>query len=109
HSSKAGGYARLLKLFGIGPIVYTPHAFITLSPVIGRPKRFIYATIEMVLARLTDRIICGSLVEREHARQLNIADNRLAVIGNGAAAAITPPRSIVRERLGLAEDQIAVG
>jgi len=109
HSSKAGGYARLLKLFGIGPIVYTPHAFITLSPVIGWPKRFSYATIEMILAQLTNRVICESLVEAKHARKLKIAGDQIVTIGNGTTASITPPRSIVRERLGLAEDQIAVG
>ena len=109
HSSKGGGYARLLKLFGVGPIVYTPHAFITLSPVIRGSKRFVYGAIETILARLNDRVICGSLAESEHARRLRIANRKIAVIGNGTAATIAPPRSIVRERLGLAEDQIAVG
>lgn len=109
HSSKGGGYARLLKLCENAPIVYTPHAFVTLSPVAAAPKRLLYGMIEAALALMTDRIICVSSAEREHARRLGIADGKLAVIGNGAAAISGPSRESVRERLGIDPGRVVVG
>jgi glycosyltransferase involved in cell wall biosynthesis len=109
HSSKGGGYARLLKLFGGGTVVYTPHAFVTLSPVTGPVRRVLYRLLERALARLTDRIICASRGEHEHARSLGIAADRLKLIPNGSAKPNAPSRSAVRAELGLAADQIVVG
>jgi glycosyltransferase involved in cell wall biosynthesis len=109
HSSKGGGYARLLKLLGFGPVVYTPHAFATLSPVLPGLKRLVYHGIEVASARLTDQIICTSIGEREHARELGIAEDRLAVIANGSGATAALARHEVRERLGIAADQVVVG
>ena len=109
HSAKGGGYARLLKLLGVGPVVYTPHAFITQSPVLPPMKRFAYRAIETTLGRFADRVICGSQLEREHARELGIGDERLAVIPNGIGSIAVPLRETVRRNLGLTDDQIAVG
>lgn len=109
HSAKGGGYARLLKLFGKTPVVYTPHAFITQSPALAGPKRLGFRAIEAMLARLTDHIICVSRAEGEHAQGLGIPGDRIAVIAHGAAAVATPPRETVRKNLGLAADRIAVG
>jgi glycosyltransferase involved in cell wall biosynthesis len=109
QSSKGGGYARLLKLFGARRVVYTPHAFVTLSPVLWAPKRLMYRTLEWSLAPLTDRVICTSSAEREHALSLGITEERLALIINGNAIEPAPSREGVRNTLGILPHQVVVG
>ena len=108
HSSKGGGYARLLKLYGFGPVFYSPHAFVTLSPITAA-KRIFYHGLEWTLARLTDRIVCTSECELRHARGLGIARARLALICNGAASRPAPQRTSIRAKLGLPPDRIVAG
>jgi glycosyltransferase involved in cell wall biosynthesis len=109
ESSKGGGYARLLKLFGAKTVIYSPHAFVTLSPVVPRLKKFVYHAIEVVLAQLTSRVICTSYSEEEHARWLGISQNKLAMIFNGSDPVETPDRSQIRAGLGITPEQIVVG
>lgn len=109
HSSKGGGYARLLKLFGGGLVLYSPHAFVTLSPAISRSKRAIYHTLERALAPLTDTLICTSQMEMDHALELGIARHRLALIPNGGAPYAAPSRATVRAELGLSGADVVVG
>jgi glycosyltransferase involved in cell wall biosynthesis len=109
HSSKGGGYARLLKLLGHGPVVYSPHAFITMSPLLSSAKRALYRILEWTLARATDRVICTSAAERDHARALGLPASRLSFISNGNTPAAAPPREVVRRQLGIQDSQIAVG
>ena len=109
HSAKGGAYARLLRLSGFAPILYSPHAFITQSPATPVPKRILYGILEFLLARLTHRVLCVSRAERKHAGKLGISGKRLTVIANGADAVDSPSREAVRARLGFAPDQIIVG
>ncbi len=109
HSAKGGGYARLLKLVGRQPVLYSPHAFITSSPLLGPRKRAMYRFIEAVLAKLTDRVICCSSTEQEHALQLGFARDRLNVIANGSAPFEAPAREAIRAELGLLPHQVVVG
>jgi glycosyltransferase involved in cell wall biosynthesis len=109
HSSKGGAYARLLKLFSGGRVFYTPNAFVTMSAEIPRCMCMAYSVIEATLARLTDRIICVSQVERNHAVDLGISAERLTVISNALGIAAWTPREAARERLGLAPDQVVLG
>jgi glycosyltransferase involved in cell wall biosynthesis len=109
HSSKGGGYARLLKPFTSSRICYSPHAFATLSPVAPVAKRLIYRTLEWGLAPLTDRIICTSQGELEHGRALGIGRQRLALIPNGGAAIAAPGRDKLRAELGFSPGQIVIG
>ncbi|HEX3487406.1 MAG TPA: glycosyltransferase [Micropepsaceae bacterium] len=109
HSSNGGGYARLLRFSGTHKILYSPHAFVTLSPVPGREKRLAFRAIEWLLARLTDCIICTSRGELEHALDLQIHRKRLALIANGGSPAAAPSREATRAKLGIAPDQIVVG
>lgn len=109
QSSKGGGYARLLALTEPGAIFYTPHAFITLSPTLPRLHRLAYGSIEAILSWLTDCVVCVSGTERDHARRLGIAADRIGVIVIGADAAAVPPRAGIRAASGLPEDQIVVG
>ena len=108
ESSKGGGFARLLKLFGAKAVLYSPHAFVTLSPFQSFAKRRLFAGIEFLLSHLTDVIVCSSLSEREHALSLGIAPQKLAVVVNGRTQAITRDRASLRGELGLS-DKVVIG
>ncbi|HKQ43988.1 MAG TPA: glycosyltransferase [Rhizomicrobium sp.] len=110
QSSKGGGYARLLKLAGLAKtVLYTPHAFITLSPAVPSAKRLLYHAIELLLAPLTAAIICSSQVEQKHGAGLGISPHKLTVIANGSAAAPLAGRQESRAALGLPADAVVVG
>ena len=111
HSSKAGALTRL-RLPGSGARrIYTPHAFRTMDPNLGRGGRLIYGLIEGFFGRyLSDAVICVSDDEHRHAAEtLKIPERLLSTVINGAA---TPPwgdRDAVRARLGLRPDSFAFG
>lgn len=86
HSSKAGALTRL-RLPGVHiPRVYTPHAFRTMDPGLGRLGHLIYGGIETLLARaFTDKLICVSEDEHRHALALGMPAEKLSVVVNGAA------------------------
>ena len=104
HSSKAGALVRLVRPFGRHiPRVYTPHAFRTMDPGLGRMGRRLFGGIESLLGRrFTDALICVSEDEKRHAAtELGIPEDKLQVIVNGVA---TPPRGErveMRKRLGV--------
>lgn len=110
ESSKGGGYARLLKLFGCAKTVfYSPHAFVTLSPVVPKIRKLLYHAIEVLFAQITDSIICVSHSEHDHARRLGIHENKLDVIFNGSDPVQAPDRWESRSAIGIASDKIVVG
>jgi glycosyltransferase involved in cell wall biosynthesis len=110
ESSKGGGYARLLKIFGCTKTVfYSPHAFVTLSPVVPKIKKLLYHFIEVMFAQITDSIICTSNSEHDHARKLGIHENKLNVILNGSDPIEAPDRWESRAALGIAPDKIVAG
>jgi glycosyltransferase involved in cell wall biosynthesis len=110
HSSKAGALTRLRLPGRHVPRVYTPHAFRTMDPELGRAGRLVYGAIESLLARaFTDRLVCVSADEYAHARTLGIPRETLAVVVNGAE---TPPQDLdgrVRAALGLAPEALVFG
>lgn len=108
ESSKGGGFARLLKLLGAKTVLYSPHAFVTLSPFQSFAKRRAFAGIELLLSHLTDVIVCSSQSEREHALSLGIAADKLAVVVNGRAPAVTRDRASLRADLHLG-DKVVIG
>jgi glycosyltransferase involved in cell wall biosynthesis len=109
HSSKGGAYARLLKSVAGAAAVYSPHAFITMSPSKSGAARALYGGIEAILARMTDRIICVSALEQSHAMELGISQARLQVVPPGIAPPIRAARAEIRAKLGLAPHQVALG
>jgi glycosyltransferase involved in cell wall biosynthesis len=108
ESSKGGGFARLLKLFGAKAVLYSPHAFVTLSPFQSFAKRRAFAGIEWLLSHLTDVIVCSSQGEREHALSLGLAPGKLAVVVNGRTPAVSRGRAGLRTELCLC-DKVVIG
>lgn len=110
HSSKAGALTRL-RLPGVhAPCVYTPHAFRTMDPTLGRIGRLIFGGIETILAKLfTDHLICVSDDEHAHALSLGVPARKLSVIINGVT---TPPLDMantVRASFGISADTFVFG
>jgi glycosyltransferase involved in cell wall biosynthesis len=94
HSAKAGVIGRVVaRSFGL-PTVYSPHCFPFVGEF-GAPRRLFATTIERVLARVTERIICVSQDEWRQARRISIAEHRLSIIRNGCA---TCPETITAHR-----------
>ena len=107
HSSKAGALARLAGIFiANSKQVYTPHAFMTMSPHASP----LYGWIEWGLSWFCDKIIATSLQEQQHAiHKLKISANKLVVIPNGIALDYPADRAKAREQLGLKNTDFAIG
>ena len=109
HSSKGGALARLAAPRLPGAVVYTPHAFYTL----GAPRRSLkggfYATLERILARLSDGIICVSQAEHRHAQALGLPARKLFTVPNGLDGLPPVDRAAVRARLGLSDEEVCIG
>ncbi|WP_114393905.1 glycosyltransferase family 4 protein [Oleisolibacter albus] len=109
HSSKAGLYSRLLGLLSTAGSIYTPHAFITMSPGLSPAAALVYRMAELGLSLASSRVVCTSGLERTHAHRLGISARRLAVIHNGIQDRGFEPREDLRQRLGLPSRTLLVG
>jgi glycosyltransferase involved in cell wall biosynthesis len=110
HSSKAGALTRL-RLPGVHtPVIYTPHAFRTMDPTLGSKGRMIYGGIERFLGNaLSDRVICVSRDEYEHALSIGLPQDRLRVVANGVASPPPGQRAAIRSRYGIGDDALLFG
>lgn len=110
HSSKAGALARIRLPGRQPPRIYTPHAFRTMDPALGKAGQIVYGTIETCLARFfTDRVICVSADEYAHARAIGIPRKKLSIVVNGVE---TPPdgqRGKIRQALAIPADALVFG
>lgn len=114
HSSKAGAMARLLKVTGMhnARIIYTPHAFITLSPNLSIKEKLIYRVIERSLGTLlTDAVVTVSNHEAQHAVELGIPLRKVSVITNGIDIDDEAPiaRDDYRASIGARDNDIVIG
>lgn len=111
HSSKGGALARLLRAHSLAKAVYTPHAFVTLSPSIRPPERWIYGLVERALSLLTDALIAVSEDEAREAGRLGFPKKTIRVIPNAIDLSLTPPRSLAsfREEWGVGREDRVVG
>ncbi|MDO9415987.1 glycosyltransferase family 4 protein [Pararhizobium sp.] len=110
HSSKAGALTRLRLPGRHVPRVYTPHAFRTMDPTLGKGGRLIYGGIETVLAKFwTDRLICVSDDERRHALSIGVPEDKIAVVVNGVSPPPAGQRDAIRARFGISPDDLVYG
>lgn len=107
HSSKAGALARISGLFFPKALkVYTPHAFVTMSPEGGR----FYGFIEKILSRCCDAIIAVSEFEKEHAlKHIGIDKAKVAVVLNGVKSDGFSGRLVARRELGYQDNEFVLG
>jgi len=84
HSSFAGLVVRpvLWLTYRRSRIVYCPHGW-AFGRETGRLSRDVTKFTELVLSKLTHRIVCISESERTDAKQVGIADDRLVLVHNG--------------------------
>lgn len=110
HSSKAGALTRLRLPGPHVPRIYTPHAFRTMDPTLSSKGRLIFGVIEGLLGRfLTDRLICVSQNEYDHALELGIPAGKLAVVVNGVGAMPNGRRAEIRSRFEIPQDALVFG
>ncbi|MBB3453697.1 glycosyltransferase involved in cell wall biosynthesis [Rhizobium sp. BK313] len=110
HSSKAGALTRLRLPGPHIPVIYTPHAFRTMDPTLGSRGRMIYGGIERLLGTwLSDRLICVSRDEYNHALSLGIPEDRLRIVVNGVSAPPSGQRAAIRARYGIPQDALLFG
>ncbi|MET0746883.1 MAG: glycosyltransferase family 4 protein [Rhizobium sp.] len=110
HSSKAGALARLRLPGSTTPVLYTPHAFRTMDPFLRAKPRFAFASIERLLGTFfSDRVICVSRDEYDHAVSIGVPKRRMRVVYNGVARPPEGQRDAIRARFGIAKDDILYG
>ncbi|WEX78565.1 glycosyltransferase [Sinorhizobium numidicum] len=110
HSSKAGALTRLRLPGRHVPRVYTPHAFRTMDPTLGRSGRLIYGAIESALAWFfTDHLITVSEDEFSHALSIGIPKQRMSVIVNGVLPPSPDMASAIRASFGIPADAFVFG
>lgn len=110
HSSKAGALSRPHLPGRHAQRVYTPHAFRTMDPTLGKGGRLVYGLIEVILARLfTDHLICVSEDEHSHALSLGMPESKLSVIVNGVAPPPLDMARTVRASFGISPDTFVFG
>lgn len=107
HSSKAGAYLRMVNVPGAR--VYTPNAFITMDPLIGKAKRLVYATVERLLSWRGELVIAVSDQERDHALSIGIPGDRIRVVPSGITPVAVATRAQARAALGLDDSTLLVG
>lgn len=108
HSSKGGALSRIAgaMLPGRTAIVYTPHAFVTLSPEASR----LYGFIEWLASWHCDAIVVGSTQELQHARdRLRLPASRLRLIPMGVDLGAPLDRAAARAQFNLSPSDFAVG
>ncbi|WP_353512051.1 glycosyltransferase [Thermus sp. LT1-2-5] len=117
HSSKAGALARLLRLLGGPPVVYTPHGFVTLARFVrefqefGAGSLWLYEMVERGLSLLTDRLVAVADQDAEEAFRLGYPRTKVRVILHGIRLDEPQPgvREEVRRAWGVEEDDVVVG
>ncbi len=110
HSSKAGALTRLRLPGRHAPRVYTPHAFRTMDPTLGSKGRFVYGAVERFLGRhLSERVICVSDSEYDHAISLGIPAEKLRVVVNGVAPVPSDRRAELRAGWGIPDEAVVFG
>lgn len=109
HSSKGGALARMAGLGTSKAVLYTPHAFITANPEIGRVSRAAYGLIEWGLSLFTTRIVAVSEDEKRHAGSIGISGKKVEVIENGIDLSACNRYPDRRSEFGIPKDALVIG
>jgi glycosyltransferase involved in cell wall biosynthesis len=113
QSTKAGLVGRLATIGTKCRAVYTPHAFLTMSPTAGKALRVGVKYVEWALSRVGSAVICTSPEELAHARELKVPVNRLRLIPNGIdileAQNLRKDRGFIRQQMGLCSGDLCIG
>lgn len=113
HSTKAGLVGRIAAMRTPCLSVYSPHAFLTMSPALNSLSRFCTSGLERGLSRITHGIVCVSDQEREHAKSIGIPREKLFVVNNGIEPPATPVDEVqrvqARKRLNIDEKSLCLG
>ncbi|MCS6104936.1 glycosyltransferase family 1 protein [Clostridium botulinum] len=113
HSSKAGALGRIANSIIKKPIIYNPHGW-AFNMNVSNKKKFIYKTVEKVLAKKCDKIIAISDQEKRSAIEKNICnEEKIEVIFNGIDIEeyknnIVDKHDIIK-RLNIPSDSIVIG
>ncbi len=107
HSSKAGALARLAGICLPGARqVYTPHAFITMTPGGSR----LFGLIEKFLSRFCDAVVTVSPQEEKHALEyLGLDRKKVRMIPNGIRLAYPADRDAARALMGYVPHDFVIG
>lgn len=84
HSSKGGIYARAQHLLSRANIIYSPHAFYTMSIGNNKILNTLIRCIEHALAYITDKIVVTSFAEMDHLNYLGVSQRKAILIPNGS-------------------------
>jgi glycosyltransferase involved in cell wall biosynthesis len=109
HSSKGGALARLAGRWLRTPVVYTPHALVTLDPALSRMARMFYGRIERWLSRSTAAIIAVSRDELAHIADEKLRPALARLVPNAIDPPPFPTRDAARARVDLAPEHVAIG
>ncbi len=104
HSSKGGAIARVGGLLSGAKRVYSPHAFLTMSPELGGKKRRVYQILEKFFDSLGHATINVSEFERQHALELGLPTRKMRVVTNGVPEVSAADRETVRHELGITDE-----
>ncbi len=109
HSTKAGMLARMASAVVKVPVIYTPHALMTLNPKTPPWKKMIYGWYEQLLSPVMQRMIFLSQEEQAHAVSLGMPANKMVMGLNGITPFTLGDRKALRTTLKIAGDEVVVG
>lgn len=113
NSSKAGAIGRIVNLFTKKPIIYNAHGW-AFNMLVSNKKRFVYKTIERMLAKSSNKIVAISDKEKYSAIENKIcSDDKIEVIYNGIDIEEYEnnkiDRNLIRKELNIPLDSIVIG
>lgn len=117
HGSSAGAIVRAASVLSTAGVIYTPHGVLLDEGADwangARPswnRAGLPRLLERLLAHLTSRIVCSSMMEYEHlASELRIAEHRLALLHPGLSPESVRRKSNLRGEFGLSPEAKLVG
>lgn len=112
HSTKAGLLGRVVGRAHRVPVIYTPHAYLSMRQNSSRWVSAVCAQYERTMSRITDLTIVVSEAEKQHALALGISERKLRLIPNGIGVYRGDSVQIRRElrsSLNIRDTEVCVG